>query len=190
MVETPPPPAQPEPASPPLAVFQSPTELPATEGSTKSFNWGAFWLTWIWGIGHGLWLCLLLIPLAFSAFLTTLYQFTVSFVDIFFGGNVSIRLGWVVFGVVVIINLLISIWFGKKGNEWAWSRRGSRDSVTIQQREKVWTTVGWVFGALVIVGWILTITSLISNGSKTTSADCAPGVTLVVNGVDQCAKTK
>lgn len=35
----------------------------AADDPTKGWNWGAFWLTWIWGLGNNVWIALLaLIP--------------------------------------------------------------------------------------------------------------------------------
>ena len=31
----------------------------------KRFNWGAFFLTWIWGLGNKVWITLFIIPLWF-----------------------------------------------------------------------------------------------------------------------------
>lgn len=57
---------------PPAAADEAPVKdrLPVTPANTsgtlapvpeeiKGWNWGAFWLSWIWGIGNGVWLGLL-----------------------------------------------------------------------------------------------------------------------------------
>ena len=37
--------------------------LPVPPEVAGGFNWGAFWLTWIWGIAHNVWLSLLVFAL-------------------------------------------------------------------------------------------------------------------------------
>ncbi len=53
---TPPPPTAPIP--PPVAANTSGTGGPVPE-EIKGWNWGAFWLNWIWGIGNNVWIALL-----------------------------------------------------------------------------------------------------------------------------------
>ena len=56
------PPGQPPPTPPvapqPPAANTSGTSGPVPE-EIKGWNWGAFWLTWIWGIAHNVWISLL-----------------------------------------------------------------------------------------------------------------------------------
>ncbi len=56
------PPGQPIPTPPvapqPPAANTSGTSGPVPE-EIKGWNWGAFWLTWIWGIAHNVWISLL-----------------------------------------------------------------------------------------------------------------------------------
>jgi hypothetical protein len=63
----PPPLAVPAPAvgAPPLAGYanNSGTGGPAPE-EIKGWNWGAFFLNWIWGVGNGVWLSLLVFVLS------------------------------------------------------------------------------------------------------------------------------
>ncbi len=55
----------------------------------KKFNWGAFLLTWIWGIFNKSLIPLFLLPILFIP------------------------------KVGALIYFFFAIWFGKKGNEWA-----------------------------------------------------------------------
>ena len=61
------PPAEP-PGQPPPAAYAPPPVAPAANTSgmggpvpeeIKGWNWGAFWLSWIWGIGNNVWISLL-----------------------------------------------------------------------------------------------------------------------------------
>ncbi len=60
--------AQPPP-TPPSPPTQPPPPAPAVQNTSgtggpvpeeiKGWNWGAFWLSWIWGIAHNVWIALL-----------------------------------------------------------------------------------------------------------------------------------
>lgn len=159
----------------------------ATNIVPTGFNWGAFWLTWLWGIGHGIWISILLILLLVVTLLVQLGTAIVSLFTSSPNSESAHTITWVVFGGVLIINLLVSIWFGVKGSNWAWSRRGQRDEATFAQREKTWAVAGWVIGILVILSWIPFISGLTKNTtSNTNSIKCAPGVSIMVGDVEQC----
>ncbi len=51
-------PPQPPPPTPSTFANNSGTGGPVPE-EIKGWNWGAFWLNWIWGIAHNVWLSLL-----------------------------------------------------------------------------------------------------------------------------------
>ena len=61
------PPGGPTPPSPPSS-FMPLTNTSGTGGPVpeeiKGWNWGAFWLSWIWGIAHNVWLALLVFCLS------------------------------------------------------------------------------------------------------------------------------
>jgi len=147
-------------------VATEPVSIPA------GFNWGAFWLTWIWGLSHGIWVSILLLflDIGFVA---------VSVVSSFFGA------AWVFSLVFLIINLLFGIWFGRSGNAWAWKRRGLRDAVSFARREKSWSTIGWLLGVLM---WAAYLVSAFNNPGVT--VDCSDGVSFTINGVEQCPQSE
>lgn len=175
---------QPPITSPPAAAsLVEPLSNAPAESAPTGFNWGAFWLSWLWGIGHGLWLSLLILPIWI---VLGIASSVVSFVSIFFGSKIVII---AIFIISIIANISLNIWFGRKGNEWSWSRRGNRDLVAQIARERRWMIWGWIVGALVILGWISTAMSLI-NPSAVTTTDCAQGVSITINGVDQCQESQ
>ena len=58
------PPAQPPGQPPPPAYAPPPSANTSGTGGAvpeeiKGWNWGAFWLSWIWGIGNNVWIALL-----------------------------------------------------------------------------------------------------------------------------------
>ena len=63
--------------------FEIPAEI------KNKFNWGAFFLGWLWGLFNKSYITLLQIPIAFIPIIGP------------------------------IINIGLAVWFGKKGNEWA-----------------------------------------------------------------------
>lgn len=188
-------PPPPPPVSSATVVATTPLQPQGSGGAApKGFNWGAFWLTWLWGIAHGIWITLLLIPLAI---ITTLISLTASVATLFaglvnaiFGSTTTTAYSWLIFGAVILINLLVSIWFGLKGNVWSWARRGTRDSKQFQQREKAWKIAGWIVGALVILSWIPFVLNLASGKFSKSSVECASGVSFKVNGVEKCPQSQ
>ena len=88
----------------------------------KKFNWGAFLLSWIWGIGNKTWITFLVWPACFVPFV---------------GG---------------LICLGLQIWFGIKGNEWAWQNKKFESVEAFHKNQKTWAIVGTI---LAVIGIIL-----------------------------------
>ena len=85
------------------------------------FNWGAWGLNWLWGIGNRVWIALI----ALGIVLMIPY------------------LGWV-------FALLYGIWLGKKGNELAWKAKQWRSIEHFQSVQRIWAVLAviWVLGHL------------------------------------------
>lgn len=90
-----------------------------------SFNWGAFFLSWIWGLGNKTYL-------TFIIWATIL----VSWVPLIGG----------------LVPLGVAIWFGMKGNEWAWQNKQWESVEQFHSVQKTWATWGL---ALFVVGLVL-----------------------------------
>ncbi len=169
-------------------VAAEPTPPLKEETTPTGFNWGAFWLTWIWGIGHRIWLSLLLIPLAIAtAIFSLFYSFSSALESWTATSGQSSADAWLISGATVVVNLLISLCFGRKGTAWAWHRRGDRALDQFQRREKRWAVIGWVFGALVVLGWALFAVSLIADRGASNQFECTPGVQIEIGGINRCA---
>ena len=80
----------------------------------KKFNWGAFLLSWIWGLFHHKYITLLIIPAAFIPF------------------------------VGIFVNLGLGIWFGIEGNKWAWQGRRYQSIAQFHESQKKWATAGLI----------------------------------------------
>ena len=94
----------------------------------KIFNWGAFLTTWIWGLCN-------------KSYLTFL---------IFAGSIIAIIpfIGW-------FVPLGLQIWFGIKGNEWAWQNNEWESLEQFNENQRKWAK--W---SAIVVG-ILTVISII-----------------------------
>ncbi|MBT1449778.1 hypothetical protein KJ365_02715 [Glaciecola sp. XM2] len=66
----------------------------------KGWNWGAFFLNWIWGIGNSTYIALLVF--------------------------------------VPLVNIVMLVLLGLKGNEWAWKNRAWRDVEHFKATQKKW----------------------------------------------------
>ncbi len=84
------------------------------------FNWGAFLLSWIWGIGN-------------KSYITLLY----------------LLLCW-----IPLVNLGVLIWFGIKGNEWAWQNKYFEGVRQFHEYQKKWAIAGLI---LLIIGLIFSV---------------------------------
>ena len=93
----------------------------------KKFNWGAFLLTWIWGLGNKTYIALLIFPL-----------FLLKFIP-FIGP---------------ILVLAFCIWLGIKGNEFAWKNKQWRDIEHFNKIQRRWACVGPILYIL-FFGWTI-----------------------------------
>ena len=108
------------------AASQLPPEL-------RGWNWGAFLLTWIWGIGHNVWIALVAL------------------------GGLIPYVGWV-------INIVMAIVLGVRGNEWAWQKKkwDSSESFRKTQRTGMWYGVGMlIIQILLVISVTILIISLV-----------------------------
>ena len=93
----------------------------------KEFNWGAFLLNWIWGLGNKTYITLLI----FAASILSLIPF-----------------------IGFLIPLGCSIWFGIKGNEWAWQNKKWDSVEHFTSVQKTWAKIGVI---LIIAGFVIGI---------------------------------
>lgn len=81
----------------------------------KRFNWGAFWLSWIWGIFNKTYITFLAIP----AIIINLF--------------------------VPFASIGLNIWFGVKGNEWAWKNKKWHDLDSFNNTQRKWAIGGTIY---------------------------------------------
>ena len=111
-------------------------DIQVPEVVAKRFNWGAFLLSWIWGLGNGTYITLIGLLVCFIPFV---------------GG---------------LIALGCSIWFGIKGNEWAWQNKRFNDVEHFHSYQRKWATAGVIVLLLSFVFWffLVMLAALLGSG--------------------------
>lgn len=115
---------------------------PVPDIVANRFNWGAFTFTWIWGLFNRTYITLLIFAVMI-----------VSWIPI---------IGW-------LISLGVCIWFGIKGNEWAWQNKQFTSIQAFHEYQKKWGIAAAIlYGALIplaVIGIIaaMTLPALMTN---------------------------
>ncbi|MBQ7449856.1 ribonuclease G [bacterium] len=103
----------------------------------QKFNWGAFLLTWIWGLGNNVYIALLV-------FLFFVLGF-IPIVNLFSG----------------LASLAFCIWLGIKGNELAWKNKSWNSLEHFNEVQRKWAMWGAIITciliAIIVVGVVLII---------------------------------
>jgi hypothetical protein len=130
----------------------------------KRWNWGAFCLHWIWGIGNRVWITfLILIPGFISGMINAVIiiarmpqmmsSMTASRPPNFIALNEISPSQWILYGANFVIQIGFMIVFGIKGSEWAWRNRFFEGGVEqFREVQRIWAIWGII---LLIVGWTL-----------------------------------
>ncbi len=103
------------------------------EKELKRFNWGAFFLNWIWGIGNKSYLPFLV---------------------------------FIPFGIIPIlgpiINICLVIWFGMKGNEWAWQNKNWDSLEHFRRVQRSWAKWALIVQGIFMVLGIISVAFIIN----------------------------
>ena len=103
------------------------------------FNWGAFLLNCLWGLGNNSYLTLLVLATSFIPLLN------------------------------MVAPLVLCVWFGVEGNKWAWKNKRFQSIEHFHSYQKKWATAGailFLLGVVIsIVILALTIPVLMNNTS-------------------------
>lgn len=114
-----------------------------SNANLSGFSWGAFVLSGIWGLFNGCWWMILInIGIALLMFVTAV----IPFIPLLFA----------------ITSLILSIWFGVKGREWAWKNRQWSSAESFNQAQKTWNIVGIVFIVLALLLPIILLSTGVS----------------------------
>lgn len=117
----------------PSVVYGPP--VPSQEKELSKWNWGAFLLNWIWGLGNGVYWPIVII--------------ITSFIPYYIGA---------------IAHLGICIYLGVKGNHLAWNAKKWNNWDYFLNAQKKWTRAGWWVLAISIILGTIAIITLIRTG--------------------------
>ncbi len=104
---------------------------PVLDIVAKKFNWGAFLLNWVWGLGNRSFITLIIFPVSYILGLIP-------------------YVGW-------LFGLGCCIWFGIKGNEWAWQNKRWESIEHFHSVQKKWAIGGIIFFVSIVLLLILLI---------------------------------
>ena len=99
-------------------------DSPVLDIVSKRFNWGAFFLSWIWGLRNRSYITLLMFPAAILTMIPVIGFF---------------------------VPLALDIWFGIKGNTWAWQNKQWRSVEHFHEVQKKWA----IGGLIAFIAWIV-----------------------------------
>ena len=107
------------------------TKIP--ENIKSKFNWGAFFLHWMWGLGNKSYATLLIFLLYIL--------FMIPYVNLF----------------AMMLTLPVSIYFGIKGNEWAWNNNHWDSEEHFDEVQKNWAIAGLILSIISMLFLVLAI---------------------------------
>ena len=67
-----------------------------------------------------------------------------------FGNQTYITLINIILFFVPVVNIIVAIWFGRKGNEWAWQNKRFKDIKQFNENQKKWAIAGVIFYIILI----------------------------------------
>lgn len=115
-----------------VAQFVDEACLAAPKPDFSKWNWGAFFLSGIWGLGNGCW----------WLFLIYIFIIILSFIPL-----VNVMAG--------LMSLALSITCGVKGTEWAWTNKSWGSVQDFEHTQSTWAKVGVGFFILGLVTTVM-----------------------------------
>lgn len=94
----------------------------------KKFNWGAFCLSWIWGLNHKAYLTLISLALGVV--------------------NIGLSFGRVSTNPLGIVGIGLAIWYGRMGNKWAWESGRFATVEDMLACQSIWAK--WGLGVILV----------------------------------------
>ena len=139
-------------------IEQKENEIPEQDVIGKRFNWGAFALTWIWGLGNKVWITLIIIPL------WLLFGFGAGLADAM--GILTSTYKSILMIVLNLILLGLQIWFGINGNKWAWKKKKYKSVESFHKVQRIWACVALTFILIDIVYTAMTTFPALMNNTN------------------------
>jgi hypothetical protein len=110
----------------------------------KSWNWGAFFLTWIWGIPNGVYL-------GFSVFVAfVMFGIVEAVLANFFPSLAAGHLLGLMFGFASLYQLFMMVMHGLRGTSWSWERAKWRSAASFKRAQCLWAIGGLLFWVFII----------------------------------------
>ena len=108
----------------------------------QRFNWGAFLLGWIWGIGNKTYITFLPFAFVFLSWIFSIPMYT-------FPEDTSLVAICLIFTLIIYFaSLGFQIWFGVKGNEWAWQNKEWKSLEQFNEVQRKWA----MWAAIINIG--------------------------------------
>lgn len=98
------------------------------EALKKNFNWGAFWLGWLWGLFNNSYITLIQLPIIFIP------------------------------KVGSLLSLCLAIFFGIKGNTWALTNKKFRSSFAFIKYQKILAFIGFLLSSTLFILAMIVVT--------------------------------
>lgn len=132
----------------------------------KRFNWGAFFWGWIWGLFNKSYLTLIGLAVGLLSYIIA---FVLGIIAGAFGQSAIAGLMLLLIALTniisAIVGLALSIWFGVKGNDWAWQNKTWKSLKHFHDVQRIWAIAGFVLIGFGVVGIVaaMVLPSLLMN---------------------------
>ncbi len=115
------------------------------------FNWGAFFFGWIWGIFNKVWIT----AIDFVLWIITIVLSNQHSPQQLFSSN------FIILNILGIIGFGLHIWFGIKGNAWAWQNKKWKNPEHLHKIQKRWAIAGSIVDIILPIILILLVFTLV-----------------------------
>ena len=144
------------------------TNLPQ---EVKHFNWGGFFLTWIWGAFNASYLTFISLAFGIITWIIGVILWFVSLMGMASNDFNGFIIYFVYSTLVFIGGIALRVWFGVRGNQWAWQNKKWNSTEHFNRVQKQWvlgTIIAAVIMSFLIFGYIgvvaaMTIPSLVNS---------------------------
>jgi len=144
------------------------TNLPQ---EVKHFNWGGFFLTWIWGVFNASYLTFISLAFGIVTWVIGIVLWFVSLMGMASNDFSGFTI-YCIYSVLVFIGgIALRVWFGVRGNQWAWQNKKWNSTEHFNRVQKQWvlgTIIAAVIMSFVMFAYIgvvaaMTIPSLVNS---------------------------
>lgn len=131
--------------------------------SLKHWNWGAFFLTWIWGLFNRTYI-------GFSAFLVIVLLGYIKAISLnFFPIIASPGLWKFLDFLAFLVILAIHVMHGMYGSRWSWASKKWRNEHAFIKAQRLWAILGWLlFLGIVLSGAVFYNKIILNNTMQNT----------------------